>query len=80
MGLEHYVQWGAAGQAQEAEAVASGKWQEGEFLESLAGGPYLAFGYGYNHDTGLWSDRIMAIDSVVRGSRWAEVKAAGEAR
>jgi hypothetical protein len=76
--LEHYVQWGAARQAQEAEAVAAGKWQQGQFLESLPASD--GFGYGYDHETGLWLWHVEVIVGVVRASRWAEVKTRTEGR
>lgn len=78
-GLVHYLEWGAAGQAQEAEAVAAGMWQDGQYLEVWPVDWWMGSGFRYDYDNGRWQV-AMVIDSAVRGSGWAEVKATTEAQ
>ena len=77
-GIEHYLQWGAAGQGLEAVAVAAGKWMAGEFLESFGeGGCCEAWGYGYLFDPSgeeiSWV-HMHAINSAVLIQTWGFLK------
>lgn len=77
-GIEHYLQWGAAGQGLEVAAVAAGKWTAGEFLESFGeGGCCEAWGYLYLFDTSGGETGwvlIQVIDSAVMDQTWGSLK------
>ena len=71
-GIEHYVQWGKAGQGIEEAAVAAGKWTAGDVVERPPEGEVLLYdGSGYS--SGDWS--LLEVPTVAEAISWGLVKA-----